>query len=187
MAQIPGPLVKPTIKCPSCGAGNILGEDRCEQCFHSLMQTGLPAAKKTDKFQSAMMTTPVAELLAGKDLLVCSPNDTVQKVVRIFQKENKNCILVYESKKLVGILSNRDLLRRVTGKTQDLSKIKVKSVMTPNPEYVKATAPIAYAVNKMALGGFRHVPVLADDGTPYSIIIIKDVLTYLSTRTKQSK
>ena len=184
MAQIPGPLIKPTVKCPSCGSANILGEDRCEQCLHTLMQTGLPAAKKGDRLQSVMMTMPVAELLTGKDLLVCSPADTVQKVVRIFQKENKNCILVYEHKKLVGILSNRDLLRRVTGGVQDLSKVKVKAVMTPNPEYVSADAPIAYAVNKMALGGFRHVPVLADDGTPYSIIIIKDVLAYLSRRNK---
>lgn len=186
MAQIPGPLIKPTVKCPSCGSANILGSERCEQCLHSLMQTGLPKARKDDKIQSVMMTTPVAELLTGKDLLVCSPDDTVQKVVRIFRKENKNCILVYENKKLVGILSHRDLLGRVAGKYQDLSKVKVKTVMTPNPEYVRADDPIAYAVNKMALGGFRHVPVLADDGTPYSIIIIKDVLGYLSRRNKKN-
>jgi len=37
-------------------------------------------------------------------------------------------------------------------------------------------------VNKMAMGGYRHVPVLQEDGSPLSIIIIKDVLGYLSKR-----
>ncbi|GEM_PF-515496 len=186
MAQIPGQLNNKTIKCPSCGAENILGNDRCEQCLHSLMQTGLPQPKKDDKFQSALMQDPVAGLLTGKDLLVCSPNDTIQKVVKIFQKEGKKCILAYENKKLVGILSNRDLLLRVAGKYKDLSKVKVKEVMTPNPEYVTADAPIAYVVNKMAMGVCRHVPVLAEDGTPYSLVIIKDVLGYLVRRRKSS-
>ena len=186
MAQIPGQLNKPSIKCPSCGLDNILGSDRCEQCLHSLMQTGLPEPQKGDRLQEAIMTTPVSELLTGRDLLVCSPDDTIQKVVKIFQKEDKNCILAYDHKKLVGILSNRDLLLRVSGKHKDLSKVKVRDVMTPNPEYVYANAPIAYVVNKMAMGGCRHVPVLATDGTPYSIVIIKDVLRYLSRKPKSS-
>ncbi len=186
MAQTPGQLNKLNTKCPSCGFENILGVDRCEQCFHTLMQTGLPQPKKDDKFQQAIMTTPVSELLTGKDLLVCSPEDTVQKVVRVFQKENKNCILVYDHKKLVGILSNRDFLLRVAGKYKDLSKVKIKEIMTRNPEYVTEDAPIAFVVNRMAMGGCRHVPVLASDGTPYSIVIIKDVFGFLSRRSKSS-
>ncbi len=186
MAQTPGQLNNKTIKCPSCGADNILGSDRCEQCLHSLMQVDLPKPKKDDKLQSALMTDPVASLLTGKDLLVCSPDDSIQKVVKIFQKEGKKCILVYEKKKMVGILSNRDLLLRVAGKYKDLSKIKVRQVMTPNPEFVTAEAPIAYVVNKMAMGVCRNVPVLAADGTPYSLVIIKDVLGYLARRRKSS-
>ena len=185
MGETPGPSSKQqTTTCPSCGFVNMLGEDRCEQCLHALMQTGLPKPKKGDHIQSAFMTTPVSELLTGKDLLVCSPGDSILKVVKIFQKENKSCILVYDHKKLVGILSSRDLLRRVAGKYKDLSKVKVQEIMTPNPEFVKSEDPIAYAVNKMAAGGCRHVPVLAEDGTPYSIILIKDILTYLTRRRR---
>ncbi|MBI1882883.1 MAG: CBS domain-containing protein [Chlamydiae bacterium] len=174
-----------TIQCPACGSQNLAGEDRCEQCFHSLMQRDLPRAKKDDAIQSVMMTAPILELLTGKDLLVASTTDTVQKIVKIFQKENKNCILVYKKKKMVGIISFRDLLLKVTGKIEDLSKVKAEAIMTPNPEYVRAEDPIAYAVNKMAMGGFRHLPVLARDGTPLSIIMIKDVLKYLSKRKEK--
>lgn len=172
------------IKCPSCGFENIQGEDRCAQCLHSLMQRDIPRPKRGDTLQRVMMTAPISDLLTGKDLLVASTADTVQKIVKIFQEKSKNCVLVYKKKKLVGILSNRDILLRVAGKYKDLSKVKVEQVMTPNPEYVKGSDPIAYAVNKMAIGGYRHVPVLAEDGTPLSIILIKDVLGYLSRREK---
>jgi len=115
---------------------------------------------------------------------VASPADSVQKILRIFQKESKNCVIVYKKKKLVGILSMRDILLRVAGKYKDLSKVEVEDVMTHLPEFVREDAPIAYVVNKMAMGGFRSVPVLQEDGTPLSIIFIKDVLGYLSRSKK---
>lgn len=171
-------------KCPYCGHINLPGEDRCVQCFHSLMHRNLPKVKKDDKLQSVIMTAPISDLITGQDLLVASATDSVKKIVEILRKENKNAVLIYKKKKLVGIISNRDILRKVVGKYKDLSKVSAQDVMTPNPEYVTADAPIAYVVNKMAMGGFRHVPVLEQDGTPISIIIIKDVLRYLSQREK---
>jgi CBS domain-containing protein len=187
MVDKPGPSSNKTIKCPSCGFMNVLGEDYCEQCFHSLMQRGLPKPKKDDAFQNVMMTAPVSELLTGADLLVAKSSDTIEKVVKILQKENKTCVLVYDKKKLVGIISLRDLLRKVVGKYPNLSKVKVSTAMTPNPEYVRTEDPIAFAVNKMAMGGFRHVPVLNRDGSPLSIISIKDVMHYLSSQDKPQK
>ena len=184
MAEKPGLLAHRTIKCPSCGVENVLGSDFCEQCLHSLMQRGLPKPKVDDRFQHAMMTAPVAELLTGKDLLVAKPTDSVLKVVKVLQKENKSCVLVYDKKRLAGIVSLRDLLRKIAGHFDDLSKVKIAVAMTPNPEFVRAEDPIAFAVNKMAMGGFRHVPVLDQDGAPYSIISIKDVLGYLSRSGK---
>jgi CBS domain-containing protein len=172
------------IKCPSCGFNNLQGEDRCQQCLHSLMQRDIPQAKRDDAFQDAMLNKPVSDLLTGADLLVCSPGDTVQKIVKIFQKDKKNCVLVYSKKKMVGILSNRDLLLRVAGIHKDLSKVKVEDVMTKNPSYVHPEDPIAFAVNKMAMGGYRHVPVLRADGTPVSILLIRDVLRFLSESKK---
>ena len=172
--------------CPSCGFKNIEGTDRCEECLHSLMQRDLPRPRKDDKFQHVMMTAPVSDLLTGKDLLVASPSDSIQKIVKILTTKKKSCVLIYEHGKIVGIVSERKLLTDVAGKYDDLSKVKVREIMTPNPECLKADDPIAYAVNKMALGGFRHVPVLAADGTPISILSIKDVLHYLMQRDKES-
>lgn len=172
------------IQCPSCAHQNIEGEDRCAQCLHTLHQRDIPLPKKHDTIQTVLLTAPISDLITGADLLVASPEDSIQKIVKIFQEKKKNCVVVYRKKKLVGILSNRDILWKVVGKYKDLSKVTVEQVMTHNPEWVKASDPIAFVVNKMAMGGFRHVPVLAEDGTPLSIVLIKDVLAYLSHREK---
>lgn len=171
-----------SLKCISCGYQNLDGADRCESCLHSLMHVKLPMAKKDDQIQSVMMKEPVGNLLTGEDLLVANVTDTIQKVIEIFRKAKKNCVLVYEQKHLVGILSNRDLLKKVAGKYKNLSQVHVGAVMTSVPEFVKASDPIAYVINKMAMGGFRHLPVLNDDGMPISIVTIQDVLSYLSNR-----
>ena len=170
------------MKCPSCGAENIQGDDRCDQCLHSLMTVDLPKPKKGEKIQETMMTAPVSNLVTGRDLLVTSTTDTIQRVVKILQKEKKDCVLVFKRKKLVGILSQRDILHRVPGDYKNLAKLTVDKIMTPNPEFVLSEDPIAFAVNKMSMGGFRHVPVLAADGVPLSIITIRDVLRYLDRR-----
>ncbi len=170
-----------TNKCPSCGYSNIEGEDRCTQCLHTLHHVHIPK-KKLDNIQSAMMSAPISDLVTGDDLLVTATTDSLDKVVKIFQEQKKNCVLVYKNQKMVGILSNRDILWKVVGKQKDLSKVKVGDVMTPNPEYVMPDDPIAFAVNKMAMGGFRHIPVIQEDGKPVSIILIKDVLDFLARR-----
>jgi CBS domain-containing protein len=171
--------------CPFCGYENPLGADHCGQCLHSLMKRDIPVSRrKGDVFQDALLNEPVSELLTGLDLLVCSPDDSVQKIVDIFQKDKKGCVLVYENKKMVGILSNRDLVLHAAGVHKDLSRVKVEEVMTRDPSFVRPDDPIAFAINKMAMGGYRHVPVLRPDGTPVSILLIRDILRYLSASKK---
>lgn len=170
--------------CPSCGVENIAGEDRCSECFHSLMQSDLPKPKKVDAFQRVMMTAPISDLVTGSDLLVAAPDDSLAKIIEIFKKEKKACTLVYKKKHIVGILSKRDILQKVASKDVDLSKIKIEEVMTRAPECVRADAPVAFVLNRMAMGGFRHVPVLASDETPLGIIMIRDVLEYLVRATE---
>lgn len=172
-------------KCPSCGFENIEGSERCEQCLHSMVVHKIAKPASEDRYQNALMNAPVSEMVTGEDLLVAAPSDTVAKIVEIFQKKAKSCVLIYEKKKLVGIFSNRDLIRRVAGIHENLSKVKIREVMTATPEYVGLNDPISFLVNKMAMGGFRHVPVIASDGSPISIVNIHDVMHYLSTHKKK--
>ncbi len=133
-----------------------------------------------DEYQNVMMEKPVAEVLSKNSFLHVLPTDTVEKIVLILQKEKQSAVLVIQHEQLLGIVSKRDLLRRTAGSELKLSHLKALDVMTANPEIVRATDPLAFAVNKMAMGGFRHLPVLSEEGNPIGIISIQDVLSYLA-------
>lgn len=144
------------------------------------MERCIPAPPKDNPLKRTLLNSPVAALITGEDLLVATPGDSLQKIVSVLRERKKACVLVYEKKKLVGILSLRTLLTEAACKFQDLSRVTAADIMTRNPATVTMQDPISFAVNKMSIGGFRRLPVLASDGTPVSIIAIRDVLAYLA-------
>ncbi len=122
---------------------------------------------------------PIAVLQPVKP--VCAELGTsVASVVRQMQRRNIGCTLVVQRGELVGIFTERDLLREVAGSKLDLESTPVDHVMTENPETLHPTDSIVFALNKMSLGGFRHVPLVDDGGKPVGIISVKDIVDYIA-------
>lgn len=151
------------------------------------MDRYIPAPPKDDPLKRTLLNTPVSALITGEDLLVASSSDSLLKIAGILKKKKKSCVLIYERKKLVGILSLRTLLTEAACKFSDLSRVSAGDIMTRNPAVITLLDPISFAVHKMSIGGFRHLPVLAQDGTPVTIISIKDVLAYLVRESSTAK
>ena len=70
--------------------------------------------------------------------------------------------------------------REGTGKGFDLELAMVDEFMTENPEFLSPEDPLAYALNKMHVGGFRHVPVLNDSMLPVGLISINNVISTIA-------
>lgn len=166
--------------CPSCQHEYIAGDDRCPACFQSLMQMDLPSVKKSDRIQKLLMNTPVAELLSDTIPVVAKPSDSIHEIIRILRAQKKFCILIYLEGKIQGIISLRDILLKAAGADKDLNKIKAADIMTAKPEVVRPENSIAVLVNKMSIGGFRHIPVLDQAGHPLGILSIQNVLNRLT-------
>ena len=66
---------------------------------------------------------------------------------------------------------------RVAGKRMETSRIA--DVMTPNPVTLRHDDPIALAIHRMAVGGFRHIPIL-QDGRPTGVVTARDVFHHLA-------
>jgi CBS domain-containing protein len=64
------------------------------------------------------------------------------------------------------------------------SKVAIKQIMTPRPEFLDKDAPLSYALQKMFIGKFRHVPVL-DNGVPVGVVSTRDIIEYLTIEKKK--
>ena len=115
-----------------------------------------------------------------REPLIVELGTSLENVLENMQKTNNSCILTLSNEKLNGILTERDILLKVTGKGYDLQLTTIDEFITPNPEYVSPENPLAYALNKMYVGGFRNVPVVNDEMYPIGIISISDIISTIA-------
>jgi CBS domain-containing protein len=108
--------------------------------------------------------------------LALGPDDSVEAAWHLMRDERVGCVLIVENGALVGIVSERDLLMRVD---VPRSPQPLRDVMTPEPETLSPDDPIVYALNKMSVGGFRHVPLVDAGGRPVGVVSVKDVINYI--------
>jgi len=62
----------------------------------------------------------------------------------------------------------------------DMGAVTVGEVMTPNPSTLRGDMPIAQALNMMSVQGFRHLPLVDDEGRPTGILSFRDVVSFLN-------
>ena len=134
-----------------------------------------------DKLHKLIMTERVADFISKIPPIIVSPKTSVQEVIERMQAlPAKGCVLVCDkNKKLLGIVSIRDILLKVAGTIKDPDHYPVEKIMTPRPECLEKDAPLSFALHKMSIGKFRHVPVL-DNGIPIGVVSTRDVIEYLS-------
>lgn len=126
---------------------------------------------------SSTFKKPIKSLKVGKPVTV-SPAQTVGEAIELMNKKRFGCVVAIEKGKLTGILTERDILTKVAGVKGAEAK-KVKDVMTANPEVFQPEDSIAYVLNAMHVGGYRHVPVVDEEGKPLAVISIKDIVGFI--------
>jgi CBS domain-containing protein len=115
-------------------------------------------------------------LLNPRTPLCLAPDASLQEAVRVMREHHVGCVLAVENDRLAGILTERDLLLKLEG--GDLSR-PVREVMTADPEVLRLDDPIVYALHRMSVGGYRHVPLVDDAGRPVGILSVKDIVHYV--------
>jgi len=88
-------------------------------------------------------------------------------------------VLVIADERLVGVFTERDVLTKVAGRDIDLDATAVGSLMTPDPECLTLDNGIAYALNMMSVGGFRHIPLVDADQHPTGVVAMRDIVDYI--------
>jgi CBS domain-containing protein len=110
--------------------------------------------------------------------LQIEPAQTVGEAVALMRRERVGCLLVCQNKRLVGIFTERDLMRRVLAAGKPLS-VRVAECMTPRPATAHPKDSVASAVKRMEEGGYRHLPVVDEAGQPVGVLSVKRIVHYL--------
>jgi CBS domain-containing protein len=126
---------------------------------------------KNLKIDSVSRLNPTPPLRVG-------PAQTVAEAVALMREEGVGCLLVCEGERIVGILTERDIMRRVIAAGKPLT-VAVAECMTPNPVVVDRKEPVAAAVRRMEEGGYRHLPVVDEVGRPVGVLSVKRIVHYL--------
>lgn len=172
--------VMPTI-CPSCGAKNIEGVDECANCGADLRSVDLP--KPTSKIEQTIMNLPLTSLDMTKVHAV-EPDMSLDVAVQTLVRQKLDILEVVQDGKLIGLLSVRDIITRVGTNYGPKLNRPVREFMTPKPETLPPDAPIAYALNTMDVGGYRHLPVVQDDRM-IGVVSTRDVIRHLVKHGKE--
>jgi CBS domain-containing protein len=109
----------------------------------------------------------------------CVEIDTpISEAIHAMQTRRMGCVLVTSHRKLLGIFTERDVLKKILGVSFDLKATPIAEVMTTNPQALNDDDTIAYAMNFMDLGGYRHIPIVNHDFVPVGVVSVKDIVSY---------
>lgn len=101
---------------------------------------------------------------------------SIADAIAMMNRIGAGSVLVAEDRRLLGIVTERDVLRKVVGQ-RSLDE-PVTAVMTADPETIGTEDCIALLFNRMRLGGYRHLPVVDDDGLIAGILSVREALGF---------
>jgi CBS domain-containing protein len=111
-----------------------------------------------------------------RNLITCSPTDTLHECAKKMARERVNSLLVTNKERLVGILTARDILWAITKKTNaDMKTIRGIDIATRKLAVIKPSADISQALEKMKASNFRRLPVISN-GELLGVVTLKDIL-----------
>jgi CBS domain-containing protein len=111
-----------------------------------------------------------------------APTIPIRQAVHALHGLKVSSLLVVDQGRLVGIFTERDALEKVAEQYPKLADSPVSEVMTSDPIVVYDCDPLGAALAAIAIGGYRHVPVLSVNDKVLGIVSPRRVLDCLSQR-----
>lgn len=119
--------------------------------------------------------TEVADVMTGK-VVTLSPHHTFNDAANLMNDRHfRHCVIVDGQRKIVGVISDRDILRALARNPNSRSK-SLEQIMTRSPVTVKRATPIVEAVSKIVAKRINCLPVVEEDGTVCGIVTSTDLL-----------
>lgn len=123
----------------------------------------------------------VKEIMRPSPLAV--PTDaTVLQAAKAMEKQDSSCVFVRSKGKIIGIVTERDMARRVVGKGATPGRIKVESIMTSPIIVISPDAKIEEALNVMSTNKVRRLPVIDEKTGLAGLVSVADIAKALAEK-----
>ncbi len=127
----------------------------------------------------------VPDLISDQTLTSLPPSATVREAARTMTERHIGAILVAEDGRLQGIFTERDVLSRVVATGLNPDKTVLSNVMSPDPDTAGPQDTALDVLQRMAERGYRHLPVVDDNGRLVGIVSIRDLYAAVNTELKE--
>jgi predicted transcriptional regulator len=161
--------------CPVCHHDNFEGEDSCENCGADLRTVDIP--QPATDYRGRLLGEHLDDLGPAAPRILESDAD-VDVAISLMHDTGIDCVLVTDAGRLVGIFTDRDAVLKIAGQPARLRPLR--EFMTRDPVVLRHDDPIAVAIHKMAVGGFRHIPIVDGGGLPTGVVSAKDVFRHIA-------
>lgn len=115
--------------------------------------------------------------LVGDAPYVCGPETTLREAAEAMEGSDLGSLAVVEGMDLLGLVTERDIRRAIANGT-DLDTA-VSSLMSDDPDTFDPDLDVWDAASWIAESGYRHLPVVDDDGSLLGVVSIRDLLKAL--------
>jgi len=161
------------MNCPACDTENTPGDDLCRDCGLDL--AGLDATAWGVSPEDPVLAVRLSALPL-KTPLVLAPDATVTEAIDLMRERGEGCVFVVDdSPSPIGVFTEHDVCVRVAAPGRDPSHTRLRDVMTRNPVALQQDDALAWALHRMGVDGYRHLPVL--DGERFAgFLSIRTVL-----------
>lgn len=124
-------------------------------------------AKETRQVRDVMTANPEC----------VSEKDSIRDVARIMKEKDTGVVPVVDGKRIIGLITDRDIVVRGIAEGRDVSSVKVTEIMTKSIRSVKEDTPLNEVLELMGSAEIRRVPVVNGDNELIGIVSLGDIAT----------
>jgi len=134
-------------------------------------------SRRREGVTSRTLKLPV-RLVPPREAIVIQPSDSAMTAMKKMQEGRTGAVLVKTSDGH-GIVSERDMIMKIAGKGRPSEDVPVSEIMTPRALTLGPDDSVAFAMNYMAVGGYRHIPIVDDGGEAVGLLSVRDLLKFV--------
>ncbi|MEK6841109.1 MAG: CBS domain-containing protein [Nanoarchaeota archaeon] len=122
--------------------------------------------------------------IMGKRFIAFNENSSVKSIAKKMGELDLGCAIIVKGDKPIGIITERDIVKRVVAKDLDVNKIKAKDIMTSPVKTIDPDANIYYVAKIMDEKGYKRYPV-AKNGKFIGLVTQTDLINYFTEQRRK--